>query len=89
MPTIQPDAPTIDRIKNLAIVGTAIKQAYSEENQAVFKDLFPAKAALSKFEEGIRALKLDPEDLQGMLDLIEYLDKKIDRRMNGGVDRPF
>lgn len=81
---IQPDAPTIDRLKNLAIVGTAIKQAYSEENQDFGGDLALAKSALERFKSGLVQLELDQVDLQGMLDLVEYLDKKLDRRLKGG-----
>ena len=89
MPLIHPDDSTVNRIKNLAVVGTAIKQAYSEENQDFGGDLLIAKSALRKFEEGINALHLDPESKKGIMNLIEYLDKKLDRRIDGGVDKPF
>lgn len=86
MSTIQPDTPTIDRIKNLAVVGRAIKQAYSEENQDLGGDLMLAKSSLMRFKDGINRLNLSPEDKAGMMDLVEYLDKKLIRRLHGGVD---
>jgi len=83
---IQPDAPTIDRLKNLAIVGTAIKEAYSEENQDFGGgELVLAKSALDRFKEGIQQLELEPQDMQGMMDLVDYLNKKLDKRLNGGL----
>ena len=89
MRSIQPDEHTVARIKNLAVVGTAIKQAYSEKNQDFGGDLLLAKTALKDFQEGILALELDPKSRKGMMNLIEYLEKKLDRRLNGGVDKPF
>ncbi len=84
---IQPDEPTVERIKHLAIVGKCIKQAYSEGNQDTGGDLLVAKDSLLKFKTGIEALELDIPSKQGMLDLIDYLDKKLDRRLAGGENK--
>jgi len=40
-----------------------------------------------KFKTGIEALELDIPSKQGMLDLIDYLDKKLDRRLAGGENK--
>jgi type I restriction-modification system DNA methylase subunit len=76
-----PDPSTKDRIRNLAIVGKALNDTYSDENLEVGTDFYLAKEALTKFKEGIDKLDLDESSKKGMGDLIEYLNKKIDRRM--------
>jgi predicted DNA-binding protein len=78
---IEPDSPTKERIKNLAIVGKAMNDTYSEENLESGNDFYLAKEALNNFKEGIDKLNLDEESRQGMNELIEYLQKKIDRRL--------
>jgi predicted DNA-binding protein len=78
---IEPDNPTKDRIKNLARVGKALNDTYSEENLEVGSDFYMALDSLNKFKEGIVQLNLEEESKKGMLDLIEYLRKKIERRM--------
>ena len=78
---VQPDEPTKQRIKNLAVVGKALNDTYSEENMESGADFFMAFEALNRFKEGIEKLDLDEESRHGMLDLIEYLRKKIQRRM--------
>lgn len=74
-----PDLQTRDRIKNLAYVGTALVQI-SNEN-AGETDYFLAKDSLRKFEDGISKLELDYQSRKGMKDLIEYLRKKLDKRL--------
>lgn len=78
---IQPDEQTKERIKNLAIVGNALNDTYSEANMDSGTDFFMALDALSKFKEGIEKLDLDESSKTGMIDLIEYLRKKIEKRM--------
>jgi|PlaIllAssembly_1097288.scaffolds.fasta_scaffold1102904_2 predicted DNA-binding protein len=78
---IEPDAPTKERISNLARVGKALNDTYSEENLEVGTDFYLALDSLNKFKEGIVQLNLEEESMQGMLDLIEYLKLKIERRM--------
>lgn len=78
---VQPDAETRERIKNLAIVGKALNDTYSEENLESGADFFMALESLNRFREGIEKLDLDEKSKEGMMDLIEYLRKKIERRM--------
>lgn len=79
MDKFQPDEPTKDRIKNLAEVGIALMQATNDDSYQT--NFYAAKESLKRFEKGIDALNLDPESLDGMKNLIKYLDKKIDRRL--------
>ncbi len=78
---IQPDNETRDRIKNLAVVGKALNDTYSEENMDSGADFFMALECLNRFKDGIVKLDLDEPSKTGMIDLIEYLRKKIERRM--------
>jgi len=78
---VTPDGDTRDRIKNLANVGKALNDTYSEKNLESGADFFMALESLVKFKEGIERLDLDVESKAGMMDLIEYLRKKIERRM--------
>ena len=78
---VQPDEETKERIKNLAVVGKALNDTYSEENMESGDDFFLALESLHRFKDGIEKLELDEESKTGMLDLIEYLRKKIERRM--------
>jgi hypothetical protein len=77
---IEPDAPTIERLKNLSLVGEALNDTYSEENLETGDGFFLALDNLNKFKEGLDKLILDEQTKKGMNDLIEYLRKKIDRR---------
>ncbi len=76
---MQPDQETLERIKNLAYVGNALYEISNEV--AGNTDLFLAKDALGKFKVGIDSLGLQGEILKGMQNLIEYLDKKLDKRI--------
>jgi len=79
---VEPDQETQDRIANLAIVGEALNETYGEENQDFGTDFFLAKEGLIKFREGIQRLNLPPRSKKGMMDLVDYLMRKIDHRLN-------
>lgn len=79
---VEPDQETQDRIANLAIVGEALNETYGEENMDFGTDFFLAKEGLIKFKAGIERLNLPPRSKKGMIDLVEYLMRKIDKRMN-------
>lgn len=77
---IIPDEETKRRIEHLAFVGSAINSSgFSEKSFGT--DYFLAKESLSAFKQEIESLELSPRTLQGILDLIKYLDQKIDKRM--------
>lgn len=78
---IEPDESTKERIKYLAIIGKALNDTYSDENLEIGSDFYLALDSLSKFKDSIEQLNLDEESMKGMLDLIDYLKKKIERRM--------
>ena len=78
---IEPDEATKERISHLARVGKALNDTYSEANLEVGTDFYVALDSLNKFKDGVLKLSLDEESQKGMLDLIEYLRKKIERRM--------
>lgn len=78
-----PDDDTKNRIKNLAVVGTALFEATHDD--AYQTNYYAAKEALKRFLEGIKKLELDEESMKGMEDLVSYLDKKIDRRLEASI----
>jgi hypothetical protein len=77
---IEPDAPTIERLRNLSLVGKALNDTYSENNLETGDGFFLALDGLNKFQEGLDKLVLDEQTKKGMDDLTEYLRKKIERR---------
>ena len=77
---IQPDAPTIERLRYLSSVGRALNDTYSEENIETGDGFYLALDNLNKFKEGLDLLILDEPVKKGMNDLVEYLRKKIERR---------
>lgn len=79
----QPDQATIDRIKNLALVGTALAER-SNENTHQTK-YYLAKEGLKNFAAGIDNLTLEPESAKGMRELIDYLAAKIDKRLDSSL----
>ncbi|MFQ5493241.1 MAG: hypothetical protein ACE5DX_03725 [Candidatus Dojkabacteria bacterium] len=85
---VEPDEQTVERIANLGIVGEALNEQYSEENIDLGTDFFLAKEGLNKFKAGILRLNLAPRSRKGMLDLINFLQKEIDRRMNTKESSP-
>jgi len=78
-----PDELTRERFKNLAVVGNALMQTADENRYQT--DYYIAKQALDKFVELYKLLDLDPESRTGMDGLIDYLRKKIDRRLNASL----
>lgn len=79
MTSIQTDEETKKRIKNLSIVGKAISEITNENMGQT--NVFLAKTALKEFEEGILKLELDPESLEGMRNLVRYLNSILDKQM--------
>lgn len=77
----EPDQATKERLQNLAAVGKALNDTYSEENLDIGSDFYLAFDNLNKFKAGLDQLELDEPTRAGMYDLIEYLRKKIQRRM--------
>ena len=77
---LEPDAPTLERLKNLSAVGKALNDTYSEENLETGDGFYFALESLVKFKEGLDKLILDEQVKKGMDDLVEYLRKKIERR---------
>jgi hypothetical protein len=78
-----PDEQTKERFKYLAVVGKMLMQTANENRYQT--DYYIAKQALDKFIELYRLLDLDPESKEGMEQLIDYLRKKIDRRLNASI----
>ncbi len=76
---MKPDEDTRQRIKNLAVVGSALVQISNDNSGET--NYFLAKTSLKTFKEGIDKLELDTQSKQGMFDLIQYLDKKIEKRL--------
>ena len=76
---MQPDEDTKLRIKNLAKVGKALDEISNDNGGET--DYFLAQTALGEFEEGRNKLTLDEESKEGMTSLINYLRKKISKRM--------
>lgn len=81
--SINPDAQTVERIRNLAIVGKALTQRSSDTSFQT--EFYLAKEALNKFSEGIDRLNLDEESHRGMDELVKYLQMKIDKRLDSNV----
>lgn len=77
----EPDPQTIDRLRYLSSVGKALNETYSEENLDVGTDFFMALDNLNKYKESLDKLILEEPVRAGMYDLIEYLRKKIQRRL--------
>lgn len=79
---VKPDSATARRIKSLGAVGLALNQiSNSEEAQAIS---FSALTALKDFRDGIEQLDLEPQSSEGMKNLIEYLEKKLKKRIEQG-----
>lgn len=76
---VQPSEETANRIKNLAEVGTAL--FHSSDEVSFQTQFYAAKESLNRFKEGIDRLAIDDKSKNGMYDLINYLSKKIDRRL--------
>ena len=72
---------TLDLFRNIASVGKAINDTYSEENLDTGTDFYMALDSLNKVKEGVAKFALDEPTRVGMNELIEYLHKKIERRL--------
>ncbi len=79
-----PDELTKERFRNLAVVGKALMQTESEDRYQT--DYYIAKQALEKFVDLYNRLQLSEQDRAGMDQLIAYLQKKIDRRLNASLE---
>ncbi|MBD3280907.1 hypothetical protein GF389_05300 [Candidatus Dojkabacteria bacterium] len=76
-------------LSDLAVMGRGITQAYSEGNQDLGGELMMAKSIVSKWRTKFETMGLSPSDTKGLSKLLDYFDKKIQRRLDGGVDKPF
>lgn len=74
-----------DRIKYLAVVGNALVQTASE--RSYLTSFYSAKDSLYEFSNLVNQLDLDAESRNGINNLIEYLGKKIDKRLKN-ADNP-
>jgi hypothetical protein len=77
----EPDLQTADRLRYLSAVGKALNNTYSEDNLDTGDDFYSALDSLNKFKAGLDKLTLDEPTRAGMNDLVEYLRKKIERRL--------
>ncbi|MEI7579959.1 MAG: hypothetical protein WCJ58_08080 [bacterium] len=80
---MKPDQDTAERIENLALVGSLLKHPFGEEEQDIGGGYYIAREALVKFQAGIEKLKLDEKVHQGITDLVDYLQEKLDKRERG------
>jgi predicted DNA-binding protein len=78
----EPDPETAERLHNLAAVGKALNNTYSADNMDMGDDFYMALDSLNKFKEGLDKLSLDVPTREGMNGLVEYLRKKIQRRLD-------
>ena len=76
---------TEERIKKLGVVGTALNQTFSEQNQDMGTDFDLAKTSLSNFLVDIEAMAISEPAKQGMRDLVAYLNKKLDKRIKASM----
>jgi hypothetical protein len=76
---MKPDVDTQNRIKNLAVVGTALVQISNDNIGET--SYFIAKTSLQEFKSGIDKLELDQVSREGMNNLIKYLEAKIEKRL--------
>ncbi len=74
---IQPDEPTMERLRNLAPIGDLLFEVSNDNSEETY---FLAKSSLGKFKDGITKLELPPQIMKGMLNLIKYLETKIEKR---------
>ncbi len=89
MDNIQGISPTLqqteERIKKLGIVGTALNNTFSEQNQDMGTDFDIAKTSLQAFILDIEAMALSEQTKQGMRDLVAYLNKKLEKRVKASM----
>jgi len=81
------DDKTKKRFTNLALVGDILFEISNETaDQTHF---FMAKSALAEFQKDMEALELGADIERGMQNLLNYLHKKIDKRMRQSVNGEF
>lgn len=82
-----PEEETLKRIEALGVVGKALSSTSDEISyQTVF---FDALIALNEFEERIQNLDLPEESRNGIQKLVEYLKKKINRRLKSSENESY
>lgn len=72
-----PDPATLERIKKLSVVGKFLNQISNSTSDTEF---FSAKTSLELYRKDLNQLDLDPETKTGMNNLLDYLDRKIEKR---------
>ncbi len=75
---MEPDQATKTRLEKLAIVGNMLFQISNDNVDQT--NYFLAKSSLQSFSEDISNLELDQKTMSGMMNLIKYLETKIDKR---------
>lgn len=74
------DEETKKRMTSLGAVGTALMQI-SNDNSGL-TDYLVAKEELKKFDQAVSLMELEPQIKAGMDNLIRYLSKKLEKRIN-------
>jgi len=77
---IEPDNLTKEILSQLASVGKAMNDTYSEDNMETGDGFYLALDNLNNLKEKLSGLTLDESTRQGLISLIDYLRKKIERR---------
>ena len=77
---LEPDITIKEIFNDLASVGKAFNDTYSEDNLETGDGFYQALESLNKFKKGCDNLVLDEATKKGLDDLIDYLHKKIERR---------
>lgn len=79
-----PSQDAAQRIKYLAEVGNALMQTASD--RTYLTSFYTAKDSLQEFSTLVNKLDLDPEAKTGINNLIQYLSRKIDKRLKNAED---
>lgn len=74
---VKPDEQTAKRIKNLALVGAALAAGVTESTYD--SNIFNAKGALEVFKAGIDKLDIDTQSRQGIADLVNLLNRELEK----------
>jgi len=72
------DTETLKRLTNLAFVGNFLFETSNETSEQM--DYFLAKSSLKEFDNNLKMLELDGKTMDGLNKLVQYLDKKIEKR---------
>lgn len=78
------DSSTIERFRLLADVGRVLSKRSDDKKYET--DYFLAKESLKQFKMTVDRMPLEPVSMQGIQDLIHYLDAKIDKRLSSYVN---